>query len=382
VTLGNDHRPLTRDSAIYKGGTNHGESNQWGASPFVQALVPDRHYFFASGGLGPPIDVSSFRYLLFVSREPPERLDVTEAKLVEQFGLSLIGFECPLQLPIPGSIHYGCRRRPDAPIEERQGTVGYAWAPTVLAARGPVALAGEGRRRPQVGEATYTDATGEIWRLDPDGSFTRLHGSPGQRVRIDALGSWQKGWDGVAGLDAIFDGTHWEVGDSPRRPINRNPTLRRQPDSSIRGWEVLMREAVTVDRRPGAGDPQAPEGWLELAARRSYGRVGVRSGLDVDDYPGAPLTVVAVARAFASAPITVRIGAAAPQNTVTVVGSAGDDARTVPSSGEWTTLMVRVEPDQIVGERVAVIVELVDPKVGDRLDVSRVEIYAGRYPGP
>ena len=238
-------------------------------------------------------------------------------------------------------------------------------------------------RRPLgVGEAVYIGDTGEIWRLDADGELTRLRGEPGQVVNIESLGAWSKDRRGVTGLTAVFDGSRWTVSDRPARPVNRNPALRMQPDGSIRAWDVLSRDQTTVTRRTDPSDSRAAEGWLELRQRGPGARIGVRSGFDLNDVAGAPLTAVITARAFGSGAIWARIGNATPGNQVTVINSTGDDARQVASSGDWETLVVRLEPDQTVGERAAVIVELMHSQDDDRLDISQVEIFAGRYSTP
>ncbi|MGE3908215.1 MAG: hypothetical protein AB7K36_02605, partial [Chloroflexota bacterium] len=380
VTLGNDHRPLTRDSAIFKGGTNVGESNIWGISPFMRDLIPDRHYFFPAPELHLPIDLSPYTYLLFVSREPPEKLAVTEEKLAQWFGVSLIGFECPVQVPIPGGIQYGCKRRPDAPVADRQGDIAFVPDPLTLSEGVPVAWATGPRRPLRAGEAAFSAATGEIWRLDADGSYTRLRGEPGEEITIESLGAWSTKDDGTTGLEAVFDQSHWRVATRSPKPINRNSTLRIQQDRTVRGWDVFSRGKVAVERRTSVISAAAPEGWLELQSQAPDARVGVRAGFDRDDFDDGPLMAVVSARAFGGGKVWVRIGTSVDGDSVTVANSNGDDSRLVPATGEWESLVVRLEPDQLEGDRAAIIVELADAQSGERLDIGKIEVFAGRYP--
>ncbi|MGE3910676.1 MAG: hypothetical protein AB7K36_15040, partial [Chloroflexota bacterium] len=142
--LDNEHRPLTRDSAIYKGGTDTAGSGLWGASPLVQSMVPERYYFYPTRELRLPVDVSSFQYLLFVADPDRDRIGQPDSALGEAFGLSLVGFECPLQLhrfPIDYMRQYACRRRPDAPIAEHEGTIGFVPDVRTLTPATPVAWA-------------------------------------------------------------------------------------------------------------------------------------------------------------------------------------------------------------------------------------------------
>ena len=89
---------------------------------------------------------------------------------------------------------------------------------------------------------------------------------------------------------------------------------------------------------------------------------------------------VVTARGFGRGAISVRLGTAEAGSRVSAANSNGDDGRLVASSGEWETFVVRLEPDQLVGDRAAIIVELAGAQVGDRLDIGRVEVFAGRYP--
>jgi hypothetical protein len=377
LTPDNERRTLTRDSAIFKGGTNVGESHVWGVSPFVASLVPDRHYFFPAQTLHTPIDLAPFTYLLFASQE---QLKLTEARLTKALGASLIGFECPLALQVPGLVEHACRRVPDQPIGESHGAIAFATSSAVLAAGGPVAWNMEPRRPLRPGELAFVASTHEIWRLEAPGSFVRMRGDAGQSVQVETLGAWSREREAPTGARATYDGTRWSVTGVPTREINRNPTLRMQPDGSIRGWDLLTRDMVEVDRQSASLREDPPDGWLQVRARNDGLRVGVRTGLDTDGLAGRPAMAVVNARAFGQGRLSARIGGVGAGNTVTVADSSGDDSKEIVALGRWESLIVRLEPDQLVGGRLAIIVELHDARAGDRLDISRVELFTGRYP--
>lgn len=72
----NSFRPLTLDSAVMKGGANILEGGEFGASPLVRRLFPQRDYF-----TGPksrfeenPADLSGYRYMIFVIRKSAVKL--------------------------------------------------------------------------------------------------------------------------------------------------------------------------------------------------------------------------------------------------------------------------------------------------------------------
>jgi hypothetical protein len=89
---------------------------------------------------------------------------------------------------------------------------------------------------------------------------------------------------------------------------------------------------------------------------------------------------VVTARAAGKGPVSVRIGGAGGGDTVEVVNRDGQDAKEFPANDRWEQLVVRLEQEQMVGDRLALIVELTDPRPGDRLDIGKVEIFAARYP--
>jgi len=339
--------------------------------------VPNRQYFFPAPTLRTPIDLAPFTYLLFASQESPE---ITKSRLAETFGAPLIGFECPLALQVPGVVEHVCRRVPDQQLGEKPGAIAFATSTAALAAGAPVAWAAEPRRPLHPGELAFVAASQEIWRQEASGTFIRMRGDLGQSVHVETLGAWSRERAATAGARATYDGTRWSVTEAPTREINRNTTLRVLPDGSIRGWDLLTRDAVTVERRGAALKDDPADGWVQLQARNDGLRLGVRAGVDADGLAGRPVMAVVNARAFGQGRLSARIGAVSHGNTVTVTNSSGDDSKDVVALGRWETFVVRLEPDQLVGGRLAVIVELHDARAGDRLDISRAELFTGRYP--
>jgi hypothetical protein len=213
VMADNQHRPLTREGAIFKGGTNTPGWPRWGESPFVRGLVHDTEIFYPpepGAGTRVTIDTPRFDYLVWVSVESFQPLDRTLAKLADEYGLSMVGFECPVRLAMPdGNYQYACRRRPDRPVAEHVGEIAFIQQVTALKPDAPVAW-NDGTSRPlRPGEAVYSGSTGEIWRLEADGSFTRLGGQPGQMVAVDVPAPVTTDDNDVDSASATFDGTRW-----------------------------------------------------------------------------------------------------------------------------------------------------------------------------
>ncbi|MGE3911121.1 MAG: hypothetical protein AB7K36_17315 [Chloroflexota bacterium] len=375
LILGNDHRPMTRDSAIFKGGTNVAESSFWGISPLVRDLVPERHYFFPAAELKPPIDVSPFQYLLFNSLEPPERVKVTTDRLASTFGLSLIGFTCPMhvQMPQAARVQWGCRRTPDASIEEHQGEIGYAPDALTLEAGAPVATRSGSRAPQKVGDAVFSAATGEIWRRDGGGAFTRLLGRPGQQVRIDGLGMWLPERRAMAGVTGQFDGTHWTLDPITPQSVNTNPSLRMRPDRSIRGWDISNRDRLTVERGHEAGAPD-DDGWLSIRSRAAGTEISVRTSLDMGRLRGAPIIAAVTARSIGGGSAHLRL-----RDSGAPAGSDGEDVRAM-EPGVKDTLLLHLEPEQIRGRRIELVIEMDDAETGAGLDIWQAELIAGRLP--
>jgi hypothetical protein len=380
LTLANAARPLTRDSAIYKGGTNIGETGLWGASPFVASLVPYRHYFVPSAGLETPINLASFTYVLFVSREPRGQLAATKAELAEVFGVPLLGFTCPVQAPVSGSIQVGCARRPDVRLEDDPGEIAFSHSSVALEAGGAVRWSSGPARPLRPGELSYVATTGEVWRNEADGEFVRMVGDAMQSAFVASMGAWNARARHPDGAWIRFEQPSWTPTVTLPRPINRNPSLRTQPDGSVRAWEPLSTENVSVERSR-AGDPaQQVDGWLELRARAPGARVGVRTSFDRDELRDGPATAYVTVRAFSVGRVGARIGTAAPNAVTSVRQRLGDEEQSSLASGDWQRLVVRVEQEQLDGDRVALVIELKDARADDRLDVGSVEVYAGRLP--
>lgn len=266
---------------------------------------------------------------------------------------------------------------PPEPIAQHVGDIGYMVAANARAPS-PLAARGDGSRRPlQVGEAAFNAVTREIWRLNGDGSYTPLVGEPGQVVTIAGLGAWSKARGDVGGLAAAASGARWLVDAGQPRAINRNHWLRMEADASVRGWDVLTREAVSVERDREAGLTD-DDGWLTIRARSAGARVGVQTRLASADVQGAPLTARVMARAIGTGRITVSLSDATQRGDQDRLET--DSERSVPASSEWVTLTVHLEPEQVTNGSVSLLVELAGAVPGDRLDVRYADVYAGRYP--
>src|SRR4051794_35068455 len=82
------------------------------------------------------------------------------------------------------------------------------------------------------------------------------------------------------------------------RALNRNRSLRMEPDTSVRGWDVLTRDAVSVERGRDPDRADEDDEWLTIRSRAPTAPVGAQSRLSLGDVERAPLTAVVVARAF------------------------------------------------------------------------------------
>ncbi|MCC7370135.1 MAG: hypothetical protein IT306_17045 [Chloroflexi bacterium] len=374
LTVSNSQRPLTRDSAIFKGGTDIGVSSVWGASLFVASLVPDRAYFLGGTPIQLPVDLDPFEKVLYTLLAPPDQPTGGEPLLTQTFGVSLAGFDCPLRLPVADVVQVACYRVSDEPLDVPPAQIAFATSAAGLRARQPANWRNEPRRPLQAGEVAFAADSHELWRMDPDGRLVRLRAEDGRSVRVSAAGRSE------AGVILTRRDGRWVLDQQPRA-MNRNPSLRLQDDSSIRGWDVLARPETVVERGAGPDDGRGVTSWLQLSGRAADRRLGVRAGFDRDDLDdGGTATVVAMVRATGLGRIELRVGGAASGNSVAVTTSSGDDVAAIPATGQWARLVVHLEGDQYDGERVATLVELVGGRPGDRLDIGSVEVYAGRYP--
>ena len=76
----NSYRPLTLDSAVWKGGANILEGGRFGASPLVRSFFPHRNYFYGApeSFAANPLDLAGFTRLVFVIRKGMDPDDPVE----------------------------------------------------------------------------------------------------------------------------------------------------------------------------------------------------------------------------------------------------------------------------------------------------------------
>ncbi|MGE3910494.1 MAG: hypothetical protein AB7K36_14130 [Chloroflexota bacterium] len=374
VTLGNSHRPVTLDSAIFKGGTNHGESDIWGVSPYMVKLVPERTYFYTlTDAPQRPIDIAGFQYVFFVSTQPRERLDATLGQLAHSFHLSLIGFDCPVAMSMPtNGVQYGCKRRPDAPIEEHHGPLAFIQETTALQPDTPVAWASGPARPLQPGEAIYAAVSREIWRLEPDGSFTRLRGKPGQQIQVDSVGAWSPAQSAISPLSATFRSERWDVDAREMEPLNRNARLSPSAGSGPpAGWEILGGDDVSAQHE------QTQDGWLQLRATGRAADLGVQTSVAAGPMASGPITAVVRVRGFSASSLSARIRRT---GSVLSADAADDTSMRLTPDGDWQTIVLRLPVSSTPADNLELTVRLDSPRLGDRLDIQEGAIHSGRHP--
>jgi len=271
-----------------------------------------------------------------------------------------------------GGYQYGCKRRPDAPLGEQLGPVAFVPDTSDLTPETPVMWASGPPRPLRPGEAVYAALSLELWRLETDGSFTRLRGAAGQRVSIDSVGPWSAENGAIRPLMAVADGAKWRVDTSQMTPVNANPSLRPRGGSRLPdGWTVPDNPQVTVTHR------QEGDGWLELRAVAPGAEFSVRTAMSLGSQAGGPVTAVLSVRAIGAGTIQARIvrsgsgGPPAPSDNL-VVSQVPD--------GDWQTLVLRLPPSDAPADSLELSVSVDAPRPGDRLDIRTAAIYSGRYP--
>jgi hypothetical protein len=302
----NAYRPLTVDSAIYKGGTNELDA-RWGMnSTYVSAMFPDRHYFV--GGVHPAWDpdLSRFNRIAFVKLAEEDGDAPAARRVQENFGIWLRSYDCSFRADVGQQEIIVCERRV-VPLARNEGQSAQfapvSNQPTTGGVTPDEFLEQTSAKR----VATYgVNGRGLIlWQVQADGSVAAIDGPEGARIRIDGLGAWNPDQQVIAGAEAAYTAGRWQVNAPDVEVSNENPSFarpgsRRQP---LFGWQLEPRGTPpVVEHTRDEGGP-----FIRVRPTDSNTAVEIYSRAPLSKLDGVPVTVRAVIRVHGNRPATLSI---------------------------------------------------------------------------
>jgi hypothetical protein len=369
----NDLRPLTVDSAIYKGGTNE-IGAAWGGSPYVHAMFPGRHYFV--GGLDPvrDPDLGQFRHIVFV-RLPTDRDDADVAeRLRKTFRIWLGGYDCDFRADLIYQEIVACERR----VVSLAAT-GEPKARFVPIHEDPSPEAMEQYRDPDAAPTEFVATQRvmggglDVWQLHADGSLALVDAPDGARVWIEDIGVWDSASRALTGVNATY------IGGRPRLDVlapaasNTNSRFdrygsRRQP---LYGWQLEPRDDLPVVERLSDEEGQ----FIRVRPAAEGTAVTLYSRAPLSKLDDTPVTVRAVVRVHGSQPITLAISDVTGRD-----GRASVRWVSTKSSDRWETVSVWLHRASSPDERDSFSVRLSNPTSGSWMDLREVSLVEGIVP--
>lgn len=213
--------------------------------------------------------------------------------------------------------------------------------------------------------------TGVLWRLESDGSYTRLDAREGQQLRIANLGAWNPRTRQVSGLTATHAASRWVVDDTSMVQLNLNPEfLSGSPVDPLPFWQLEPGDGYEVTRVEQQGQPV-----IQIRAARSIDDLVLRGKLT---------TPLADAPATARAQIRVA-GSGRPVLSL-LAGAAGSEPQAIldldATGSGWKRVQLHTSGQSTppIGE---VALHLKGVAAGDMVEIREVSLFAGYGPdGP
>ena len=369
----NNMRPLTVDTAIYKGGTNE-IGSRWGDSPYVHAMFPERHYYVVTRDPVADPDIAQYSRIVFVRLPHEQGDDAADSRLRDQFGVSLRAYECDFRADMVYQEIVGCERQVTSLTANELQTARF------LSTGGhtpPTAGSSDQLMSQDLAGLVATDRFQRpgilLWQVNPDSSVASVEGPEGARVRIEGLGMWDPDRRDFAGVDAAYSGRQWRLDTANLEASNANPRFdrtgaRRQP---LFGWQLEPRDALPVVER--LSDEDGPFVRVHPVAKGTTIEVYGRAPLSkLDD---SPVTVRAVVRLHGRGSLMLTIS-----DVVAPGGQLVSRSANTISSDRWETLSVWLSRASFPNDGDSFSVRLSEPAEGSWMDLREVSLIEGILP--
>ncbi|MDX2098549.1 MAG: hypothetical protein SFW36_12295, partial [Leptolyngbyaceae cyanobacterium bins.59] len=246
---GNDMRPFTIDSGIWKGGINFLVHDTFGDSPLLRQMFPFRQYFNQPDPAfyqKNPVNLIEFGAVVIpVQRraaQPPIAEQVQKAE--QHFSTSLSNFRCDFELTLnSGQNLIVCLRHLpasqmsnlDQEFPDETGVLEAFYQPQVTnLAPGVSLLSPTADLLPlQPGAMVLSGTFGELRRLRSDNTVVTLTAREGQQIRLINVGNWDEERKILKGLMATYQQRRWVIDASPLQPFNPNPNFQDNTDQNL-----------------------------------------------------------------------------------------------------------------------------------------------------
>ena len=376
----NTFRPLTVDSAIFKGGSNIFEGC-FGASAFIRRMFPEREYFAAPQAdyyKENPLNLSAFSKVVFAI---PNGLGLDKKtqirNLEEHYSTSLALFLCDQDFDFSRNnqnIVICTRREREETTGDTKGLSAFYLPVTSVVSPGVPVVAASGETVYwDSGDMVLSGRLGELLRLETDGGVIRLTGQVGQKIQISNVGMWDSKGGTFTGLDAVYKKGRWVIDSSAMQPSNPNNRFREgSKKEPIPGfWISSPGEAgyTTMHMEDENGS------FIRVQATRPSSYLVINGNSPLAGLQGVPVSVRGQIRAHSTGKSRLTLFDVVAENgrseDYTVYGNASE---------EWTTLTVQVEkilyPDP--GDNFSLGLEEVE--AGDWFDVRELSSFVGVIP--
>jgi hypothetical protein len=304
----NSRRPVTVDSAIFKGSTSIDRTIDPSGdrpSPLIRKLFADRDYIAADATVDSrrPLDLSSYRKLVFVVGPAPANRAIlvksgevrarewatTRKWLLSTFGVQPELFDCDFERANGNNgLLVACLRREETLAAPVTMPVRYVASTADLSADGTVTLLSGEERALDPGEKLIAARTGELFRFD-GGAYTRLVGDDVRRLQVEGVGAWDAGASGVSGVTAILRDGAWTLDKIDVEPANPDPWFQvpAQRRTLSNAWSIVPSEqSATVSRLRDSRST-----YIRVRPRSELKRLQIKGALPLPTLDGVPVTV-------------------------------------------------------------------------------------------
>jgi len=376
----NTFRPLTVDSAIFKGGSNIFEGC-FGASAFIRRMFPEREYFAAPQVdyyKENPLNLSAFSKVVFAI---PDGLGLDKKtqirNLEEHYSTSLAFFLCDQDFDFSRNnqnIVICTRREREEITGDTKGLSAFYLPVTSMVSPGVPVVAASGETVYwDSGDMVLSGYSGELVHFVADGWIVRLTGQEGQKIRISNVGMWDSKGGTFAGLDAVYKKGRWVIDNSAMQPSNPNNRFREgSKKEPIPGfWISSPGEAgyTTMHIEDENGS------FIRVQATRPSSYLVINGNSPLAGLQGVPVSIRGQIRAHSTGKSRLTLFDVVAEN-----GRSEDYTVYGNTSEEWTTLTVQVEkilyPDP--GDNFSLGLEEVE--AGDWFDVRELSSFVGVIP--
>jgi hypothetical protein len=360
----NSDRPLTVDTAIFKGGSDR--VARWGASPLIQAMFPNRNYAVGQGR----VDLSHYEKIVFASFADRGGKPAAFQQARDVFGVTLEVLDCSFEVEVPSQLIIGCRVVGQGIGE--QADVRAFFVPEMTDLGGMRVIAPDGNATLLAAEDTVlVGRWGELVRLGRGTQFLRLRAREDQSILLANLGMWIPETGTLRGLGAVFSSGQWRIETLGMQPVN--PNSRFETGSSqdpIPGWSISPAGAEYEITR--MQDNEGP--FVRVRALKPSSYLAVNGAAPLPELEGVPITVHGQIRAYRT--IEQKLTVHRP-----AVADAGLPlAAHTTRSGQWNDLSVRLPRVERPTESDNFSLGLYDVQPGDIFDIRELSLFVGLLP--